>query len=166
MPMKAALLVVDMQRLFLDHQKDALNVPNTCEYINCVRDLFRRQEQVIVYIKDIESRTADNESQLDFVNELQIAPSDHIIEKLHGNAFWETSLHKDLQKAGVNFVMVPGFSAEHCVLATYLGALERGYKTAILQQGVTSVNPAAIQELYRDRHMVSYPVLEAIWSGG
>ncbi|MBI1193704.1 MAG: isochorismatase family protein [Bacteroidetes bacterium] len=78
-----------------------------------------------------------------------------------GGRHAKTLSHDQLQRAGVHLVMVSGFSAQHCVLATYLGAVERGYKAAILQQGVTSANPAAILEVYRDRHMVSYPVLEA-----
>jgi nicotinamidase-related amidase len=162
--MKAALLVVDLQRIFLDHQKDALRVPDTCSAINEASRLFRANQQPVVHIRDIQRRTADNHEIFGFVSDIDVAPEDVLVEKWAHNAFWDSALHGMLQQAGVGLVVISGFAAENCVLATYFGALENGYKTAILQKGVTSRNPAAVQELYRDRHLVSLPVLEALFT--
>jgi nicotinamidase-related amidase len=162
--MKTALLVVDLQRIFLDHQKEALRVPETCAAINEVSRLYRASQQTVIHIKDIQRQTAENHAIMGFVSDIDVAPGDGLVEKLAHNAFWATPLHNMLQQAGVDFVVISGFAAENCVLATYFGALENGYKTAILQKGVTSRNPAAVQELYRDRHLVSLPVLEAMLS--
>lgn len=61
---------------------------------------------------------------------------------------------------GVGLVIVAGFAAEHCVTFTFNGARERGFKAAVLHNGVVSENPDAVNEIYRDRPTVSYPVIE------
>ncbi|HEY2494346.1 MAG TPA: cysteine hydrolase, partial [Paenibacillus sp.] len=57
-------------------------------------------------------------------------------------------------------VIIAGFAAEHCVLFTYNGAIERGFKPVILQQGILSTQSDVIISTYRERNMISYPVIE------
>ena len=64
----------------------------------------------------------------------------------------------------MDFVVVAGYAAEYCVLFTYNGARERGFKTAMLQGGIVSSKPDAITGAYRDRNLISYPVIEAMVS--
>jgi nicotinamidase-related amidase len=80
--------------------------------------------------------------------------------KEFSNAFWKTDLEQLLRENGVEFVIVAGFAAEQCVTFTINGAIERGFQAAVLQKGVLSTQPEAIPSIYRDRHMISYPVIE------
>lgn len=45
-----------------------------------------------------------------------------------------------LQSDGVDLVVVAGYVAEFCVLSTTRGALERGYRSAILAEGIAGMN--------------------------
>ncbi|MNV18044.1 Isochorismatase family protein [compost metagenome] len=65
-----------------------------------------------------------------------------------------------LREHGVEFIIVAGFAAEHCVTFTINGAQERGFQAALLQKAILSTRPDAITSIYRDRHMISYPVIE------
>ncbi|MFO7539566.1 MAG: isochorismatase family protein, partial [Chloroflexota bacterium] len=68
------------------------------------------------------------------------------------NAFWETELDALLQSDGVDFVVVSGYVAEFCVLSTGRGALERGYRSAILADGIAGMNGR--YTVYRPSSMV------------
>ncbi|XMB25311.1 cysteine hydrolase family protein [Paenibacillus sp. BR2-3] len=80
--------------------------------------------------------------------------------KEHSNAFWKTELEQILLNQGIELVIIAGFATEHCVLFTYNGAIERGFKPVILQQGILSTESDVILSTYRDRNVVSYPVIE------
>ncbi|MMZ70768.1 Isochorismatase family protein [compost metagenome] len=67
-----------------------------------------------------------------------------------------------LRSRGVELLIIAGFAAEHCVLFTFNGARERGFKSVILQNGIVSARQDVITSTYRDRNLISYPVVEAL----
>ncbi|MCM3783486.1 isochorismatase family protein [Neobacillus mesonae] len=160
--MKIGLLIIDMQQSFLEGQVEQRSIDSACEYINHVADILRANNQVVIHIKDIEGADHPNNPAIDFISEIQMGPGDITVNKQYSNAFWQTELETMLNEKQVELVIISGFSAEHCVLFTYNGAIERGYNTAVLQGGILSTRPDAIQNTYRDRHIVSYPVIELI----
>lgn len=97
---------------------------------------------------------------LEFIPEIVVEPNDIQMTKEYSNAFWKTELEMMLREKEIGLVVVAGFAAEHCVLFTYNGAIERGFKTVILQKGILSTQDDAIHNTYSDRHMISYPVIE------
>ncbi|MBB6672798.1 cysteine hydrolase [Cohnella nanjingensis] len=155
-----ALLVVDMQNAFLQDRVEASRISQACEYINHVARLFRERGHAVVHVQDIEGMEADQEETYAFVPEVEVEPDDVRIRKVHSNAFWETDLEAVLRERGAGLVVVAGFAAEYCVLFTYQGAIERGFKAAMLQNGILSEHRDTVQAAYRDRHVVAYPVLE------
>ncbi|MCM3038732.1 cysteine hydrolase [Paenibacillus motobuensis] len=82
-----------------------------------------------------------------------------ILTKENTNAFWKTELEQLLRDQGIEFLIIAGNAAEHCVLFTYNGALERGFNTVILQNGILSTHNDVITSTYRDRNIISYPVI-------
>jgi nicotinamidase-related amidase len=159
--MKIALLIVDMQHIFLRDPNEPLHVGRACEYINYVANLLRAKDQVIVHIQDMEGSEEDtNPDVRDVIPDIQVEKNDLRVTKQYSNAFWQTELEDVLRNHGVGLVVVAGFAAEHCVTFTFNGARERGFKAAILQNGIVSPNPEAITTVYRDRPLVSYPVID------
>jgi len=156
---KIALLIVDMQRLFLENNMEKFDVARACEYMNHVADQLRTHGHCVVHIQDVEDATDDNAALLDFIPEIHVDAHDLHVKKVHSNAFWQTELEQILRTQGVGMVIVAGFAAEQCVLFTYNGAIERGFKTVMLQKGIVSL-PDIIAMTTRDRHMISYPVIE------
>lgn len=158
--MKIGLLIVDMQKIFLDDLREKIIVKRAVEHINYVSEMLRSKGHCIVHIQDIESENENNSDQIDFIPEIVIAENDLRLKKIKSNSFIDTDLDKILKDKGVELIIVSGFSAEHCVLFTYNGALERGFKSVILQNGILSENISAVSETQRDRNLISYPVVE------
>lgn len=150
-----------MQNLFLHDHMEKLNVSQACEYINHVSGLLRAKDQIVVHIQDVEGANADTDPEArNIIPEITVSPTDIQMEKEFSNAFWKTDLEQVLREHGVEFIIVAGFAAEHCITFTINGAQERGFQAAILQKGILSTQPDAINSIYRDRHMISYPVIE------
>nr|WP_279306927.1 isochorismatase family protein [Paenibacillus pseudetheri] len=159
--MKIGFLIVDMQNLFLHDHMEKLNVSEACEYINYVSGLLRAKDQIVVHIQDMEGANADTDPEArNSIPEITVAPTDIQMAKEFSNAFWKTDLEQLLREHGVEFIIVAGFAAEHCVTFTINGAQERGFQAALLQKAILSTRPDAITSIYRDRHMISYPVIE------
>lgn len=159
--MKIGLLIVDMQNAFLQDQREKMNVESACEHINHVANLLRSNNHCVIHIQDIEgAENLDSSALLDIIPEIVVDHSDIRITKEESNAFWNTELEGILLKQDISLVIVAGFAAEHCVLFTYNGARERGFKAVILQNGILSTHSDAISTTYRDRNIVSYPVIE------
>ena len=88
------------------------------------------------------------------VRELHTEPTDTEILKLHNNSFWKTELDDFLRSKGVDWVLLCGSAAEFCVTATYFGALEHGYETYILQNGVLAETETGLLSLEEVRPML------------
>jgi len=159
--MRIGLLIIDMQSIYLQDLEKKL-VDNTCEYINYVSDLLRSKDHVVIHIQDIEGMQESNKDIYNIIPEILIKEKDLKLTKENSNAFWQTKLEQILLSNSIEFVIISGFAAEHCVLFTYNGAIERGFKPVILQKGILSKHSDVITSTYRDRNMISYPVIEYI----
>lgn len=160
--MKLGLLIIDMQDIYLQDQMEKKKVDKACEYINYVADLLRSKGHVIIHIQDLEGLQEDNKELYHFIPEVHIESEDLIVSKENSNAFWNTELEQILVNQGVDLLIIAGFAAEHCVLFTYNGATERGFKPVILQNGILSTHNDLILSTYRDRNTISYPVIECL----
>ncbi|UQZ32862.1 isochorismatase [Paenibacillus sp. PK3_47] len=159
--MKTALLIVDMQNIFMHDLMKELKVAEACEYINHVAGLLRSKGHLVVHIQDMEGAGGDADPAVrEVIPEITVDPQDIRVMKQYSNAFWQTDLEQLLRSQNVGFVIVAGFAVEHCVTFTYNGALERDFQAAMLQKSVLSTRPEATAALYHDRHLISYPVVE------
>ena len=69
-----------------------------------------------------------------------IQESDTKIHKHYPSAFIKTDLDKVLKEKGCNTLFLCGLSAAGCVLATYFGSMEHGYKPFMIRDGIMSHN--------------------------
>ncbi len=60
--MKIALLIIDMQKVFLSNRKEITGIDKACEYINYVAELLRSKSQLIVHVKDVEGESERDKS--------------------------------------------------------------------------------------------------------
>ncbi len=157
--MKIGFLVIDMQAIHLqDIEKKIVN--KACDYINYVSDMIRSKDHVVIHVQDIEDITESNRDLYATIPEIQVRENDLILTKENTNAFWKTELDQMLLNKGVKFIIIAGNAAEHCVLFTYNGAIERGFNAVILQNGILSSNNDVITSTYRDRNIISHPVIK------
>ncbi|MEC0244305.1 cysteine hydrolase family protein [Paenibacillus chitinolyticus] len=154
--MKIALLIVDMQIEFLQ----GLPVAAASEYINHTARILRSGGHQVIHIQDVEGAGTVSPERLDFIPEIQVEQDDLLVKKTFSNAFWQTDLEQILLDRQIGLVVVAGYDAGNCVLFTYNGAIERGFKSAVLQHGIMSSREDLVHLTYRDRHVISYPVIE------
>lgn len=132
---------------------------NSIEYINEISQYFRSHNYPVVIIQDIEVG-APGSKDFECVDNLIVTEKDIKIKKQFDNSFWETELDSILKSEGVNGVIISGFAAEHCVLFTYNGAKERGYKTFLLQNGIAGFDEEEIRRIQVLRPVINYEALE------
>ncbi|WP_037290888.1 cysteine hydrolase family protein [Saccharibacillus sacchari] len=157
--MKIAFLIIDVQ---YQHIKDVpqSKIDNACEYINYVSGVLRAAGHPIIHIRDIEGMTEETAERYDVIEEIVVDPSDLMVTKEYSNAFWKTELEEVLVQQGVEKLILAGYAAEHCVLFTYNGAIERGYSPVLLQNGLLSRHDDTIAAASRDRNLISYTAAE------
>jgi nicotinamidase-related amidase len=162
--MKAALLVIDIQKAYAADEETKRAYCEAALYINAAAELFRKRGHVIVsiYHHDRENGPHPGDPAYEFADEVKIGVPDVVISKTHGNAFYETSLAEDLRALGTGPVLVSGFCAEHCVLDTYRGAEERGFPPLLLRGGIASRTREAVEFVERLGSLVSVGALEAL----
>ncbi len=157
--MKVALLIVDMQKGCRDEISCKQAFDQSVEYINEVSEYFRKKKYPVVIVKDIEVGLPES-VEFECVKELIVSEEDIIVHKQYCNSFWETDLNEILKSKGVECVIVSGFAAEHCVLFTYNGARERGYKVFLLQNGIAGFDEDEIKRIQLLRPVINYQALE------
>jgi nicotinamidase-related amidase len=139
--MKPALLILDPQNDFFGDDN-----PNLAEFqaavptINAAIALFRQRGWPVVFVQHSSSSKPAGSYAWAIHEQFDCRPDDTRLSKRHYNAFWETELDALLQSGRVDFVVVAGYVAEFCVLSTVRGALERGYRSAILADGIAGMN--------------------------
>ncbi|MBU3144375.1 isochorismatase family cysteine hydrolase [Clostridium sp. CF012] len=156
---KVALLVIDMQKNCKDDTSCTSSFEKAVEYINEISQYFREKKLPVVIIQDVEAGGPETEG-FKYVEELVVSENDFFVHKSYSNSFWKTELDTILKNEGVDCIVISGFAAEHCVLFTYNGAIERGYNTFLLQNGIAGYDNDEIKRIQLLRSVVSYEALE------
>jgi nicotinamidase-related amidase len=159
--MKIGLLIIDVQEVHLRKVEQKV-IDQACEFINYVSELLRSKDHTVIHIQDIEGMQPSDEEKFKIIPGIEIKETDLRVTKEYSNAFWKTDLEKIVLEQGIDLLILSGYAAEHCVLFTYNGAMERGFKAVLLQDGILSSKSDVIPATYRDRKLISYPVIEAL----
>lgn len=158
--MKAAFLIIDMQKGCREFCKCQREFDEAVDYINEAAKLFRENGLPVVKILDIEVGKGPGSKEFEFVDSITTDDDDIIIYKEYNNAFFKTELSDKLHELGVEFVVISGFAAEYCVLFSYNGAKEMGYGVSLLQNGIAGVEYEEVKKMQLLRPVVSIDALE------
>ncbi|MGN9160437.1 cysteine hydrolase family protein [Clostridium sulfidigenes] len=158
--MKAAFLIIDMQKGCYDFCKCQREFDDAVEYINEAARMFREKGLPVVKVLDIEVGDGPGSEKFEFVDSINESTDDIVIHKEYNNAFFKTELHDKLQELGVEFLVISGFAAEYCVLFSYNGAKEMGYGTSLLQSGIAGVEYEEVKKMQLLRPVISLEALE------
>ena len=156
---KVALLIIDMQKNCKETTSCKAAFEKAVEYINEISSYFREKEYPVVIIQDIEAGGPETEG-FKCVEELVVSDHDFFVQKIYSNSFWKTELDSILKNEGVDCVVISGFAVEYCVLFTYNGAIERGYTTFLLRNGLAGFDEEEIRRIQLLRSVVSYEAVE------
>jgi len=163
--MKAALLVIDVQKAFFE--RDAIttqSLNDAIEYINAAIELFREKSLPVISIQhmDEEDGLMPGTEGFDVPDSLDILPDDLHIHKTYGNAFNKTPLMEELEKRGVDTVFLTGFCAENCVLSTCRGAEDVDLTPILIRGSLASGNLERIRFVEDINDVISYWVLKHV----
>lgn len=161
--MKPALLVIDVQKAFFDLDATTTQSLNhAIEYINAAIDLFRKKGLPIASVQHVDEKDGlvPGQTKFDLPESLKLLPSDIAIHKTYGNAFNKTDLEARLRALGVDAVVITGFCAEFCVLATYQGAEDVDLNPMILRNAIASSTPERIRFVEDISAIISYGALK------
>ena len=139
--MKPALLVIDIQNVWLDESKDLKkSVEKRIDAINQTIRWFRkgRRPVIAVYHEDREMGSLPGTKPFQFPKTIKIKETDLKVTKCYPSAFCKTKLRTVLRKNGCDAVVIVGLSASGCALATYFGAIEWGFRPYMVKGGVAS----------------------------
>lgn len=156
--MKMALLVVDVQKAFIEHEAYKNNLLRVIPYINEVSKYFRDNGHPVVFIRD--DSVDKSSDKFNVADELLQVEGDIYVDKHYNNAFWKTNLEQTLKDLDVDFIIVSGFAVPYCVLSTYLGAEERDFHVSFLQNGITGESLDAVKQVQFERNVINYKALK------
>jgi len=172
-PERTALLVVDMQRGFLD-PGEALEVPPARDAIPAIRALlaaFRGRRLPVVFSEFVyservpllvgalhpehrraapgaprgfgvpSSNCLEGDPSVETVPDLAPRPEELVVRKHWYDAFNGTPLDGALRARGVTTLVVTGTMTDVCVLATVVGAFNREYRIAVVEDAVATLRP-------------------------
>jgi nicotinamidase-related amidase len=175
-PERTAVVVVDMQNGFC-HPNGSLHAPGSETVIDDVDALVadaRDAGAQIVYTRDVHppeqfdgahyydeferwgEHVVEGSWEAEIVEELDVRPEDHVVEKHTYDAFYETELDGWLSARGINDLLVCGTLANVCVLHTAGSAGLRDYRPVLVEDAI-----GAIEESHRE-----YALEHADWLFG
>lgn len=160
--MKWALLVVDVQKAFFDlNPTTTQSLHDAIECINAAIALFREKGLPVICVqhRNDEDKLVPGEKGYEVPDELNILPDDLHISKVYGNAFVKTPLEGELRALGVEGLVITGFCAEYCVLATSRGAEDLDFEPVLLRGALASGSPEHIRFVEEISDVVSYGAL-------
>jgi len=101
------------------------------------------------------TRSQVDPALLDLIPELnRLVPPATVVDKMHYSPFTEPKLIKLLLKRRVETLVITGAETDVCVLATVLGAVDRGFRTIVVSDAICSSSDeghAALMLLYHQR---------------
>jgi len=157
-PGKTALILVDMQKGFLDPDA-AIRVAPATRVISNIRSLVKKCRVVsipVVYIQFIYSPQIPNlvgefwpqhkkekcclqgNGSCNIIDELRPQKSDVIIKKHGYDAFYGSSLDYALRSLQITHLVITGITTDVCVFATVCGGFHREYRMTIAEDGVAA----------------------------
>jgi nicotinamidase-related amidase len=139
--MKPALLALDLQNDFFEADNPNLAAfEATIPVINSAIALFRERLWPVIFVQHVSPSKPAGSHAGAIYECFDCKPCDVRLCKTQPNAFWKTDLETLLRSHQVDFVIIAGYVAERCVLATLRGASERSYRGTILEQSIASLD--------------------------
>lgn len=150
---KPAVVVVDFQRAFTEHEKvgpgTAVTLAHTQEMLEAARAAGVPVIYLVMILDSLDDRMLAQRVRSSLTERCErgnpwteisaavpAAPQDHIVEKTVASGFYKTRLDELLEELGVDEVVMAGTSTSGCVRATVVDAAYRNYRISIVEECV------------------------------
>ena len=132
-----AVIVVDIQN-GLTHRKGMYNISLVIDTVNHVIRQFRKERYLPVFVQHNNKQLASGMDKWMIDSRIDKLNDDLVIQKFHGNAFFQTDLEAILRKNGIEEILVCGLVSHGCIKSTCTGGLALGFKAKLLKNGHTN----------------------------
>ena len=156
-----ALLIIDVQRGLFERSTPIYKADALLKNIGALVDGAHRAGAPVFYVQHSDKRAlvkGSDEWQLH--PDLHPLDTDHIVHKLHGNAFEDTNLGRELRARNIGSLVVAGLVTHGCVRATCLGAKELGYRVILAQDGHSNFSKQAAKLVEEWNQKLSEKMIE------
>ena len=173
LPRNLALLLIAVQKGWDEPYWGERNNPGAEANLAGLLQAFRRQGLPVIHIRtdsrDPNSPLHPAEPGNAFKPETAPLPGEAVLAKAGHCAFNGTGLEARLRQAGVDRLVIAGFTTNHCVSSTARTACELGFKTVVLRDacvafelddvdgnrlGAQTLHDAGLAELHGEYAMV------------
>ncbi|VXB60239.1 isochorismatase family protein [Nocardioides sp. AX2bis] len=148
-PVVECLIVVDMQRAFLEGANASPQIPQLLPAVLQQLSAARQADALVVQLQNDGALDAPDEpGSWGWQLSLESASTDVVIRKSEDSGFVGTNLHLLLQERRVAALSVCGVMSEMCVAATARDAMRLGYEVVLAHDshGTYPVPPYALGE--------------------
>ncbi|MFG6444441.1 cysteine hydrolase family protein [Microbacterium sp. P07] len=146
-----AVVVVDFQRAFTEHEKVGPGTGVTLAHTNELLIAARAAGVPVIYLvmildslddrmlaqrvrSSLTERCERGNPWTEISAEVPAEPTDHIVEKTVASGFYKTRLDDLLHELGVDELVMTGTSTSGCVRATVVDAAYRNYRISIVEE--------------------------------
>ena len=140
-PDTTAVVVVDMQNGFC-HPDGSLYAPASEAAVDDVAALVDRAHDAGARGVYTREHVLEGSWEAELVDELDVAPADHVVEKHTYDAFHETDLDGWLSARGIDDLLICGTLANVCVLHTAGSAGLRDYRPVLVEDAIGYIDEA------------------------
>jgi len=153
-PNHSALLILDMQRFFLDESSHAY-IPSSPAIIPEIKTLmhaFLKNNLPVIFTRHINTKKDANlmnkwwkdlieeDNPLSEITSDLLRPENIVIKKTQYDAFYKTSLEDFLNKMGITQIVITGVMTHLCCETTARSAFLRGFDVFFTIDGTASYN--------------------------
>ena len=150
---KLALILVNVQKSFLDPIWGMSSTPHAQSTIIKILNKWRTTGNPIVYVK----HTTEDRNHPFYINSegckimegLEPNKDDLVVHKSSASAFNDTNLGIDFTEMGINSIVLVGFTASECIDATAKQAKDLGFKSFVISDATATFQmPTNIDKKY------------------
>lgn len=159
--MRPVLLVIDIQERYLP-MMDSGETDMALRMINGAIWVFRQYDLPVirVYHSDLQFGPNPDDKDFEFPPSVIIKDEDTKVIKNYPSAFTKTELETILREKSINTVFLCGLSAVGCVLATYYGAMDRGFEVFMVKNAIMSHKAEYTEVVKEITETVSFKTLQ------
>ncbi|MFS4445358.1 cysteine hydrolase family protein [Maribacter sp. 2307UL18-2] len=139
--MNKALLIIDMQKGSFTEATPRFDADGVVNRINKLSSLFRKMKLPVVFIQHDGSGTGEFEKhtwEWELLDNLEIEPSDMLIDKYANDVFYNSKLESNLEKLNITELIVTGCATDFCVESTIQSALTKDFHVTVISDGHTT----------------------------
>jgi nicotinamidase-related amidase len=137
-----ALIIIDAQKGFHDPVWGKRNNPHAEENIKLLLQFFRDISFPIIHIQhlSIESNSPLRQGQIgaEFIDGLEPRYGERIFQKTVNSAFIGTDLDEYLMRQKIKFLIIVGFTSDHCVSTSTRMASNLGFSPTIISDATVA----------------------------